>query len=363
MEIYNENFPFDSTFNKDLPGAIRKKGKELYNLIQDIENKRNTSSIKNSIEAYPFMQELFVKGNEVLPRGLYFNHNNTWIGYNDYEALPAETTNIELGKRVTIDNQTFELRKSEDIKAWVVSHSFQPVLFYDFFEYQDETVEVDNRGLHTDNIKLKVENLKQLNDFLPYLIFSKDSKINTKNTFICPYSFTFTAMFDKISRKYSDETQMNTTHHATLMYIKDEFSNINLCLCYDKFNHLFLYNNEVQNDLKTIVSENQKYQITLQYINEHLDIYLDNILLKSLPIKLKEKMIYFSIGHDMEYGRFANGSFVITEISIFKEALSTKEIMHNKLFPRTWNLGYKDSYLDLTIDEKIKLKEMLKEPV
>lgn len=361
MKIYDENFPLNSTLNKDIPKSIREKGQELYNLITDIENHRTTSSIKNSIEVYPYMNELFVNGNETIPRGLYFNHGNYWVGYNDYESLPTDITNVELGKRITIDNQTFELKETENIKVWSISHSFQPILFYDLFEYENESnIELDNRGIYKDNVKLAIENMYTTKEYLPYLRFSKDSKMYTKNSIICPYSFTFSAMFDNISRIYHDETQMNINHYSVLIYIKDEFSNINLCLCYDKYNHLYLYNNDVQNKLNFIISENVKYQISLQYINEHLDVYIDNEFIKSIPIKLVDKMLYFSIGSDMNYGRFAAGSFIIAEPNLYKEALSIKEIMHTKNFPRTWNLGFKNSYLDLTLDEKIKLKELLK---
>lgn len=361
MNNYNKNYPLNSTLLKDYMEAVRNKGEQLYSLITDIENNRNTSSIKTTIDLYPFMKELFIAGNSDIPRGLYFNHDNYWIGYNDYESLPTDVENIELGTRVTIDTQTFELRETEGVKTWCHLHSFKPILFYDMFEYNnEESTIIDNRGIFDNNIQLVINNCNKINDWLPYITFTKKSKIYTKQALNCPYSFTFSAMFDNITRRYSDEETMNVNHYATLMYIKDEFENINICLAYDKMNHLFLFNKDKQDDVQITLSENVKYQISLQYINEHLDIYIDNIKVKSIPIILKNKMIYFSIGHDMDYGKFCEGSFIVSEPSVYKEALSSKEIMHSKNFPRTWNLGYKDSYLDLTIDEKINLKEILK---
>lgn len=361
MNTYDKNYPLNSTLLKDYPEAIRTKGEQLYSLITDIENNRNTSSIKTTTELYPFMKELFVAGNSNVPRGLYFNHEKYWIGYNDYEALPTDVEDIELGTRVTIDNQTFELRETEEVKVWCALHSFQPILFYDMFEYNDEeNIIIDNRGIFDNNIQLVINNCKRINDWLPYITFTKGSKIYTKHTFPCPYSFTFSAMFDNITRRYSEDETMNEAHNAVLMYIKDEFSNINLTLAYDKSNHLLFFNKDKKEDLQVTLSENVKYQISLQYINEHLDIYIDNMKIKSIPINLKDKLLYFAIGNDMEHGRFCEGSFIVAEPSIYKESLSIKEIMHNKVFPRTWNLKFKDSYLDLTLDEKIKLKEILK---
>lgn len=362
MHNYDKNYPLDTTLVKDLPASIRKKGEELYNLITDIENNRNTSSIKTAIDSFPFMKELFVSGNTDIPRGLYFNHGDYWIGYSDYESLPTDVDSIEIGKRVTIDNNTFELRETEEIKAWVVSRSFQPVLFYDLFEYQgEEVVNLNNRGLYKENIPLTINNMIKASEIFmfPYLIFTKASKMYTNKAFISPYSFTYTAMFDEISRTYYNDEIMNESHYAALMYIRDEFSNINICLAYDKYNHLFFFNKDKKTDLNITLSENLKYQISFQYINEHLDIYLDNTFIKSFPIILKDKMLYFAIGHDMDYGRFCEGSFIVTEPTVYKEALSNKELLHIKNFPRTWNLSYKDSYLDLTLEEKIKLKELL----
>lgn len=362
MNNYDKNYPLNSTLLKDYMEVVRTKGEQLYSLITDIENNRNTSSIKTTNELYPFMKELFVSGNVDIPRGLYFNHDTYWIGYNDYESLPTDVDNIEIGTRVTIDNQTFELRQSEEVKVWCALHSFQPILFYDMFEYNDEdSIILDNRGIYQNNIQLVINNMKRVNDWLPSAKFTKGSKMYTKQTFTCPYSFTITALIDNISRHYSDEETMNENHYAALMYIKDEFDNIHLTLAYDKYNHLFLFNKEVKIDLQTTLSENVKYQVTLQYRNEHIDIYLDNTFIKSIPIVLKDKMLYFAFGHDMDYGRFCEGSFIISEPTLYQESLSVKEIMHTKVFPRTWNLKVKESYLDLTLDEKIKLKEMLKE--
>lgn len=360
MNTYDKNYPLNSILLKDYPEAVRVKGEQLYSLITDIENNRNTSSIKTTTELYPFMKELFVAGNTDIPRGLYFNHDKYWIGYNDYESLPTDVENIELGTRVTIDTQTFELRETEDVKVWCALHSFQPILFYDMFEYNnEEAIILDNRGIYQNNIQLVINNCKRINDWLPYVSFTKTSKMYTKQALVCPYSFTYTAMFDNITRNYSDEEAMNQNHNAVLMYIKDEFDNIHVTLAYDKYNHLFIFDKDKKEDVQTTLSENVKYQITLQYINEHLDIYIDNMKVKSIPIILKDKMIYFAIGHDMDYGRFCEGSFIVTEPSLYTEALTTKELMHTKNFPRTWNLKFKESYLDLTLDEKIKLKESL----
>lgn len=361
MNTYDKNYPLNSTLLKDYMEVVRVKGEQLYSLITDIENNRNTSSIKATTELYPFMKELFVAGNTDIPRGLYFNHDKYWIGYNDYESLPTDVENIELGTRVTIDTQTFELRETEGVKVWCALHSFQPIIFYDMFEYNnEEALIIDNRGIFNNNIQLVINNCKRINDWLPYISFTKKSKMYTKQAFACPYSFTYTAMFDNVTRRYSDEETMNENHYAVLMYIKDEFENINITLAYDKYNHLFLFNKDKKEDIQATLSENAKYQISLQYINEHLDVYIDNMKIKSIPVTLKNKMLYFAIGHDMDYGRFCEGSFIISEPSLYTEALTTKEIMHTKVFPRTWNLKFKESYLDLTLDEKIKLKEMLK---
>lgn len=362
MHNYDKNYPLNTILVHQYAEAIRNKGEQLYNLIADIENNRNTSSIKTAVESFPFMKELFVSGNTDIPRGLYFNHDNYWIGYNDYEALPTDVESIELGKRITIDNQTFELKETEEIKVWSVSHSFQPVLFYDLFEYHNEDyVELDNRGIHTNNIPLTINNSSSVSEITPSLLFTKASKMYTNKSFTAPYSFTFSALFDKITRTYANDEIMNENYYSVLMYIKDEFDNINLCLAYDKYNRLFFFSKDKKNELNVSISENVKYQITLQYINEHIDIYLDNQFIQSFKVLLKDKLIYFAIGHDMDYGRFCEGSFIISEPSVYQEALSVTEIMHTKNFPRTWSLKNKSSYLDLTLEEKIKLKEMLKD--
>lgn len=361
MNTYDKNYPLNSTLLKDYMDAVRVKGEQLYSLITDIENNRNTSSIKTTTELYPFMKELFVAGNTNIPRGLYFNHDKYWIGYNDYESLPTDVENIELGTRVTIDNQTFELRETEKVKVWCALHSFQPIIFYDMFEYNnEESIILDNRGIYQNNVQLVINNCKRINDWLPHISFTNKSKLYTKQNFICPYSFTFSALFYNITRKYSENENMNENHNAVLMYIKDEFSNINLTLAYDKSNHLVFFNNERREELNIPLSEHDKYQISFQYLNNHLDIYIDNNQIKSIPIELKNKMIYLAIGHDMDYGRFCAGSFIVAEPTVYKEALNTKELIHTKQYPRTWNLKFKESYLDLTLDEKIKLKEILK---
>lgn len=357
---YDKSFPADTTLIKDIPSSIRKKGEELYYLIKDIEEHRSTASIKTSIDTYPYLNELFVKDNTDIPRGLYFNHNNYWVGYNDYEYLPTDITGIEIGKRITLDSQTFELKETEGIKVWSNSRSFQPILFYDLFEYRNEPqLTADNRGVYKDNIQCNLENMEKIDEFLPYVQVKINSKFHTLNPFACPYSFTFSALFKNIKRTYPDKSDMDASHNAILFYIKDEFSNVNLSLAYDKRNHLWFFNKDRGTDLDFIISENVTYQITLQYINGHMDVIIDNKKIQSFPIELKDKMLYFSIGNDMNYGKYANGSFIVGEPSIYTQALSFEELLYTRDYPRTWNFNRRNGYLDLTLDEKIKLKKML----
>ena len=360
MNFYDKNYPSNTILIKDLPEAIRQKGEQVVSLIKDIEEQKSTSNIKSAIENFPYLNVLFVKENNNIPKGIYFNNNNYWVGYNDYEFLPTDITGIEIGKRITLDNQTFELRESDNVKVWSSFRSFQPIMFFDLFEYHDEnSIELPNRGLQHTEVKMIVNNLKKTDTLLPYAKFDKTSKMYTNKSISCGYSFTFSALFDKISRTYSDQSQMNATHNAILFYIKDEFNNVSLALTYDARNHLWFFNKDRGSDLNFILADNKKYQITLQYINNHIDVIIDNVLIKSFTVELDSKLLFYSVGNDMEYGRYTNGSFVISEPSIYKEALSIQELMHTKNNPRTWNFSKSSGYLDLTLDEKIKLKKML----
>ena len=358
---YDKNYPSNQILIKDIPGSIRKKGEELVSFIKSIEENKSTSNIKYSLELFPFLNVLYVNENNEIPKGIYFKNNTYWVGYNDYEYLPSDITGIEVGTRLALNNQIFELRESDGVKVWSSFNSFQPILFYDLFEYNNEPqISLHNRGLYSTDIAMNIENLNKTNPSLPYCVFSENSKMYTTTSISCPYTFTFSALFDKINRTYSNNSQISVSHNAILMFIKDEFNNVRIALTYDAMNHLSLFIKDKQYDLSFIISDNQKYQITLKYINNHIDIIIDNQLIKSFPIELQNKLLFFSIGNDMSYGKFANGSFIISEPSLYKEALSIKELIHSKNFPRTWNLTKRDSYLDLTLEEKLKLKAMLK---
>lgn len=363
MIKYDNNFPLNTTLIKDVPAAIRHKGEELYNLIVSIETDRTTSSIKSTINKYPFMNRLFVNENTDLPQGIYYNTNGYWIGYSDFTSLPTEISSVDIGRRITIENQTFELKESEGIKAWVLSRSFIPSLFFDLFNYQENNEEtyIHNTGSNDTPIQLITKDIIQVNNIFPYFSFNKNSKMNTDKPYVCPDNFTFTATFDNIKRYYDNDEQMDENYFASLMYIQDQFENIKICLAYDKQNHLYLFDKESAIDLNTIISENIKYTLSLIYINNKIEVYINNQKIGILPKNLKDKYLFFSIGSDMEYGHFYKGSFIVGEPSIFDKALSDKELIYNKNYPRCWSFEKKESFLDLNLEEKMELKKIMYE--
>ena len=358
--VYDSNFPPNTTLVKDFPNAVRKKGEELKTLIDRIESNRSSSSIANAKKVFDYNM-IHITENSKIPIGVYVNdkHNNVWIGCNDFTSLPSPDS-LVIGARKTIYNKTYELMEVDGIKIWAQSFNLKPEIFFDFFEFFKEDTILTNRGFDFSNITLAINNAERLESLLPYITTKDQVKINTTSSYINKNTFTLTSTFKNIKRSFGSDT-IDINHKSIIYHIKDEFSNIHTGICYDKSNNLYYFIGEEVFPIGIFLSENKIYQITLQYINQRLNVIIDNELIKTFEINLDDLKLLFSIGNDNMYGRYACGSFEVADLTLFKEALTKEEIMWLYINPRNWTFYTQNSYLDLSLDEKIKLKKLLNE--
>lgn len=360
--IYDANYPPNSILVKDFAEVVRKKGEQLKTVIDKIESNRTSASIANAKKTFDYNM-VYITENSEIPTGIYVNDkdNNRWIGCNNFSILPSNVEILEVGTRITIYNKTYELREVDGIKIWCQSFGLKPEIFFDFFEFIKEDTILTNKGFGNKDITLTIKNAERKESLLPYLTTKSQIRLNTNVAYTNKNSFTLTSTFNNIKRSFENNEIINIEHKSILYHIKDEFSNIHTGLCYDKANNLFYFIGEEVFPIGIFLSENKIYQITLQYINQKMNVIIDNELIKSFKINLNDLKLLFSIGNDNMYGRYDNGSFEVADLTLFKEVLTKEEIMWLYINPRNWTFYTQNSYLDLSLEEKIKLKKLLNE--
>ena len=360
--IYDPNFPPNTTLVKDFPGVVRKKGEQLKNTIDEIELNRTSSSIANAKKTFDYNM-VFITENSEIPNGMYLNDktNNYWVGCSDFSTLPSNTDTLDIGTRITIYNKTYELKEVDGIKIWCQTFGLKPKLFFDFFEFVKEDTVLTNKGFGNSDITLTINNAERKEPLLPYITTKQQNKIITNMSYINDKTFTLTATFKNIKRSFEDNTVIDINHKSVIYHIKDEFANIHTGICYDKSNNLFYFVGEEVFPIGIFLSENKIYQITLQYINKKLNLIIDNELIKTFELDLDGLKLLFAVGNDNMFGRYATGSFEVADLTLFKEVLTKEEIMWLYVNPRNWTFYTHNSYLDLSLEEKIKLKKLLKE--
>lgn len=362
-DIFNPNTPTDLIKIKDYPKALREKALELYNLIKEIEKSKTSSSIVNALKLLPDLQSLFLKGNPNIPSGLYLRNQNEWYGHSNYEFLPPTTENAKEGERVAYNNKIYELYLEGDNRIWSEKLSFYPKIFYDFFKIKESRNGIlENYGNNLD-VKLDYRNITHLtSEFLPYIKTAKNSNLRTLAPYHINKSFTLTGTFFNISRTYEANLEVISPSHIGIIYfIKDEFENVKIGVGIDKDNRLVVTNfNEIHNS-EFYVLPNTTMQLSVRFLDGKLSVLVDgHIAYESTIITINSKQLYFSICDDFGYGAFANIQATVGEIEIFSEALSVPEITWNKENPRTWSFKKPNNYLELTLEEKAKLKEFIK---
>lgn len=356
--MIDNNFPLDTIQIKKIPEAIRIKGENLYNFIKDVEKYRNNNTFGASLDLFPEYKFLFIHSNSSIPAGLYFKANDSWIGYSNYSFIPS-TTNVPEGTRVTYGHQTYQLQLEGDVKVWSNKIDFTPTLFFDFFETGKTNVELRNKGFSESDIEMVLMNYKRdEHEIIPFVKCDKFTSIKTNKTYHSGKLLTWSALFKNIDRLYSNDEPIDMQSKAVLLSINDEFQNIRIGLCYDKENNLYFYNKEQTTFLGIQLSTFLPYQLSMKFFNNKLSIIVNNEELEqTFDVEISDKMLFFGLASDIGYGRYSNGSFLVSEPQIFDIALNKKENLWLMDFPRTWSFLNTRSYLNLTLDEQLKLKK------
>ena len=360
--IFNENTPVDLTKIKDYPKAVREKALELYNLIKEIENRKTSSNFTNPLNILPTLQYLFLKGNPSIPSGLYLRNDKEWFGHSNYDYLPPTSLDSKKGERVSYNNKIYELYLEGENRIWSEKLKFYPKIFFDFFRIKENLNGIlPNFGNQLD-IKLDYRNITHVEDeILPYIKTSKTSTIRTLAPYIIDKSFTLTSTFFNISRTYENQEVVNPSHVSIIYFIKDEFENVKLGIGLDKDNYLVVTNFTDITKTEFVVNPNTTFQVTVKFLDGRIIVMLDShVVYEDILVTINGKQLYFSIGDDFGYGTFANSQLTFGELQVFKEYLSTPELFWNKENPRTWSFQKSNNYLDLTLEEKVKLKNFIK---
>ena len=299
-----------------------------------------------------------------MPSGLYSKAlSNGWVGYGNYDHLPNVFNESDLGKRVTINNKSYELMKDDDDYVWCEKSIFIPSIFYDFYELEDNSdIVLANNGNSNSDTSLNVSNIALYEDTLfPFICTTVSSTVRTNSPVSFGDKFTFSALFLEVSRLYQNdpEKMIQADHFAVLMHIKDEFANTNVGICYDSDLNLYFFDGLERIDLNYNLIEKNSYQISLRVNGSFIDVLIDEEEVASVSNEsVKDKNLFFSICNDMGYGQYANGAATFGEIQIFKELLSTKENSILKKYPRTWNFFQGITFLDLNLEELMGLKKL-----
>lgn len=354
----DNNYPLDITPIKNFPESIREKGKQIEKYIKDLETYRSNNTFGSSIDLFPEYKFLFIHSNSSIPAGLYFKANDSWIGYSNYSFIPY-STNVPEGTRVSYGHQTYELQLDSNQKVWTNKIDFTPSLFFDFFETDGTNIELQNKGFKESDIEMVLLNFKRNEEeIIPFIKTEKFTSIKTNKTYHSSKFLTYTALFKNIERLYSNDEPISMQSKAVLLSINDEFQNIRIGLCYDKDNTLYYYDKETLHNLNIQLSTHLPYQISMKFFNNKLTIILNNEELEQkFDIDISDKNLYFGLASDMGYGRYSNGSFLVSEPEIFDIAISKKENLWLMDYPRTWSFLNTKSYINLTLDEQLKLKK------
>lgn len=368
VKSYNPEYPTDLVIIKDLPRAIREKAQEIINILLLLEESKVTPSIAQTLEYFPFIKSMFVQGNGQIPDAFYTKRGESWVGFGNYNYLPVIDANSKEGERVTLHGKTYELVLSNELKIWVEKPEYAPTLFYDFFTVPMEfiTKDVENNGVGDKNAKFYLSNCKKFDRFFaPYIITSKNSESKTTAAIPMGNRFTFTSTFYEISREYKDgsEEVISPEHKSILMYIRDEFENVKVGICYDENNALYYFNKTLLTPLNTSITENNAYQISLQLHDNTVNVYLnDKKIFTTEDSVIKNKNLFFSIASDMFYGQYSNGAVIFGETSVFPDVLTPQEIRMIFENPRSFYLNNKnETYLDLDLKDKILLKSFIED--
>ena len=355
--IYDENFPLDTTIIKDIPSSIRKKGKMIVDLISNLENVRVTDSLKKIDDNYPEIKFAFLIGDQETNSGFYIKNDDYWFGISELNAIPTLT---EANERITFNNNSYQLKTIDDTKIIALSNYFKPVLFYDFFTVVgEEEQEILNTGLDVPERKLKISNVIP-NSNLPFVQTNDISIIRTMSPYNVKDSFTFSATFNKIT-SLSNIYVKKDNAYSVLMFAKDELNSIQCAITYDKDNELYWMEKGEATKLNFQISLDNIYQMSIKMLNEKFTVMINDKEIFSKTIaQSKDKSYIFSVCEDMNSRLYSNGVAEVGEIQIFDKALTPEENSWNRMYPRTWTFSNKNSYLDLSIEEKIKLKELLK---
>lgn len=366
VKSYNPEYPTDLVIIKDLPRAIREKAQEIINILLLLEDSKVTSSIAQTLEYFPFIKSMFVQGNGQIPDAFYTKRGESWVGFGNYNYLPVVDSSSKEGERFTIHGKTYELVLSGELKIWVEKPEYPPTLFYDFFTVPLDfiTKELENNGTGDKNAKFYLSNCKRFDKFFaPYVATSKNSESKTTTAIPVGDKFTFTSTFYEISREYRDgsEDVIAPDHKSVLMYIRDEFENVKIGVCYDENNTLYYFNKTVLTSLNTAINPNSAYQISMQLHGDTVNIYLDDKKIYSTEDAIvKNKNLFFSIASDMFYGQYSNGAVIFGEVSVFPDVLTSSEIKTLFEKPRSFYLNKKDNtYLDLELKDKVLLKSFI----
>lgn len=357
--MLDKNYPLDTIAIRELPQAIRQKGENIIEYIKNIEEYRSSNLFSTSLNLFPDYRFLFIHSNSSIPAGLYFKTPDSWVGYSNYSFIPQNSTNIKEGTRVTYGYQTYELKNEGSNKIWVNKTNFTPVLFFDFFETNKTNIQLKNKGFKTSDIEMILLDFKRdTKEIVPFVIADKFTSIKTNKTYLSGKLLTYSALFKNIVRLYSNDESISETSKACLLSINDEFQNIRIGLCYDKENKLYFYNKEQVFDLSCTLSSHLPYQLSMKFFENKLTILVNNEELEQeFDVEILDKNLFFGLCSDMSYGRYSNASCLVSEPQIFDVALSAKENLWLMENPRTWNFLNTKSYINLTLDEQLKLKK------
>ncbi|MGL6132192.1 MAG: hypothetical protein ACRCZ9_11335 [Fusobacteriaceae bacterium] len=363
---YNPDTPTDLTVIKDIPKSIRDKSKEVVDLMLMLEESKVTTSIQETLEFFPFVKTMFVQGNGQIPDAFYTKKDNVWVGYGNYNYLPTIDEYSKSGTRITIHGKTFELVFDSEIKIWVEQPEVTPELFYDFFETptNSSAVVLQNNGAGSSNIQLALSNYKKDSRyFAPYVASGSSSRCETNSPLNIKDKFTFTTMFNSISREYMNGTEavVDPTHHSVLLYVRDEFENVKIGICYDKDNNLYYFDKTIKTPTgKTLPVENA-VQLSIQLHEDTVKVVMDNkVVFTTENHTIKNKKILFSVCSDMLYGQYANGAAIFGDPMISLSVLSEHEL--GLLFDKPRSFYYNsqfNTYLDLTVNDKLNLKQFM----
>ncbi|MGL6101335.1 MAG: hypothetical protein ACRCZ9_02810 [Fusobacteriaceae bacterium] len=363
---YNPDTPTDLTVIKDIPKSIRDKSKEILDVVLTLEASKVSSSIQETLEAFPFVSTIFVQGNGQIPDALYAKKDNVWVGYGNYNYLPTVSSNSKSGERITIHGKTFELIFDGDLKIWAERPEVSPLLFFDFFELPVESTPatLSNNGSGDKNIQMVLSNYKKdKRYFAPYICSGSSTRCETNSPLTIKDRITFTTMFNSISREYMDgsEKVIDPEHKAVLMYIRDEFENVKIGICYDKDYNLFYFNKTVLVSLNKTISTNSSIQFSIQLHENTIKVLADDLVVyKTEDGTIKNKKLLFSVCSDMLYGQYANGSAIFGDAMVFFDVLSNGELRLLSEKPRSFYFNSNfSSYSDLDLTDKLNLKQFM----